>query len=207
MTNSKSKPKYTPHRSMALHPNRIFLTLTLASIIVLFLALSAAYIFTRVDKNIPVVQLPIIFLFNTLILIGSSGTMMWAKKAYLEDDTIKYQNALLATILLTLIFMAAQFVGWRQLFNDEVFINSNNGAAYLYLISGLHFAHVIAGLPFLILFLLTARKKMKEPVSVLVYFSDPEKQLKLRLLTVYWHFLDILWVYLVLFLWINALFS
>ena len=47
---------------------------------------------------------------------------------------------------------------------------------------------------------------MKEPVSVLVYFSDPEKRLKLRLLTIYWHFLDGLWIYLVLFFWVNYLF-
>ena len=98
-----------------------------------------------------------------------------------------------------------QYVGWQQLFNQNILINSDNSASYLYIISGMHFAHVIAGLPFLGLFLYKAYKKMKEPVSVLVYFSDPEKRLKLRLLTVYWHFLDALWVYLVLFFWINYL--
>jgi cytochrome c oxidase subunit 3 len=64
-------------------------------------------------------------------------------------------------------------------------------------------AHVIAGLPFLVMFYRTACKRMVDPVTVLVYFSDPEKRLKLRLLTVYWHFLDGLWIYLVLFLGIN----
>ena len=44
---------------------------------------------------------------------------------------------------------------------------------------------------------------MKEPVTVLVYFSDPEKRLRLRLLTIYWHFLDGLWIFLVLFLLAN----
>ena len=109
----------------------------------------------------------------------------------------------MSTIVLSLVFMLAQYLGWRTLFQQQIFINSDNSASYLYLISGLHFAHVIAGLPFLILFLWRAYKDMKEPVSVLVYFSDPEKRLKLRLLTIYWHFLDFLWIYLVLFFWIN----
>ncbi len=192
-------------RSMAFHPYNIFLMLTLAGIIMLFLALSISFIYSRVEGNIPVIKLPPIFLFNTLILLGSSATLIWAKRCYLKDETENYQKALIYTIVLTLVFMIAQFIGWQQLFADNIFINSNNGAAYLYLISGLHFAHVIAGLPFLVLFLWTARKRMQEPVSVLVYFSDPEKKLKLRLLTVYWHFLDILWIYLVLFLWINSM--
>lgn len=192
-------------RSMAFHPYNIYLMLTLAGIVVLFIALSASFIYSRVEGNIPVIKLPPIFLFNTLILLGSSATLIWAKRCYLSDHTENYQKALIYTIVLTLIFMIAQFIGWQQLFASNIFINTNNGAAYLYLISGLHFAHVIAGLPFLILFLWTARKRMKEPVSVLVYFSDPEKKLKLRLLTIYWHFLDILWIYLVLFLWINSM--
>ncbi|MEL6637343.1 MAG: cytochrome c oxidase subunit 3 [Bacteroidota bacterium] len=190
---------------MAFHPYNIYLMLTLAGIVVLFIALSASFIYSRVEGNIPVIKLPPIFLFNTLILLGSSATLIWAKRCYLSDHTENYQKALIYTIVLTLIFMIAQFIGWQQLFASNIFINTNNGAAYLYLISGLHFAHVIAGLPFLILFLWTARKRMKEPVSVLVYFSDPEKKLKLRLLTIYWHFLDILWIYLVLFLWINSM--
>ena len=153
----------------------------------------------------PPIKLPDIFIINTLILIASSATMVWAKRCYKEDNTKGYQSALLATMILSLIFMAAQFVGWRALFSQDIFINSDNSAGYLYLISGLHFAHVIAGLPFLAMFLWRARKDMKEPVSVLVYFSDPEKRLKLRLLTIYWHFLDFLWIYLVLFFWINYL--
>ena len=153
----------------------------------------------------PPIKLPWIFIVNTVILLGSSATMVWAKKCYLNDETENYQQALLYTIILSIVFMISQFFGWRALFSSEIFINSNLSASYLYLISGLHFAHVIAGLPFLILFLRTAKRKMKEPVSVLVYFSDPEKRLKLRLLTIYWHFLDALWIYLILFFFINSI--
>lgn len=192
-------------RSLVFHPYNIIMVLTIASLTMLFLALTAAFVYSRVQNGakMPVIELPPLFLINTVILLGSSATMQWAKKCYLNDDTENYQNALKYTIILSVIFMISQFIAWRMLFASEIFINSDLSASYLYLISGLHFAHVIAGLPFLILFLRTARLKMKEPVSVLVYFSDPEKRLKLRLLTIYWHFLDGLWIYLVLFFFVN----
>ncbi len=198
-------PVYQEYDSFAFHPYNVLLILILISITALFLAFSAAFVYTRVQSSLPPIRLPDVFLFNTLILLGSSATMVWAKRAYRQDNTKAYQNALIATILLSILFMIAQFFGWRELFKQEIFIYTDNSAGYLYLISGLHFLHVIAGLPFLGMFLWKAYKRMKEPVSVLVYFSDPEKRLKLRLLTIYWHFLDALWIYLVLFFWVNYL--
>lgn len=191
------------YQSMAFHPYNIILTLLLMGVISLFMAFSISYIYSSIQMNIPPVKLPPIFLFNTVILLASSAAMMWANRSYKEDHTENYQRALILTIVLSLVFLVAQYFGWKALFDNNVFINSTTTASYLYLISFLHFAHVIAGLPFLGLFLYVAYYRMKEPVSVLVYFSDPEKLLKLRLLTRYWHFLDLLWIYLVLFFYAN----
>ena len=192
-------------RSLIFHPYNIIMVLTIGSLTMLFLALTAAFVYSRVQNgvNMPEINFPPIFLVNTLILLGSSATLQWAKKCYLQDETANYQKALLYTIVLSFLFMISQYFAWSSLFASNIFIDTNLSASYLYAISILHFLHVIAGLPFLILFLLTARKRMKEPVSVLVYFSDPAKRLKLRLLTIYWHFLDALWIYLVLFFLIN----
>ena len=202
---TQKQEEYSEYNSFAFHPYNVLLILVLFSITALFLAFSAAFIYTRVQSDLPPIKLPPIFLFNTLILLGSSATMVWAKKSYKSDNTKNYQRALIATIVLSFVFMIAQFIGWQTLFQQEIFINTDNSAGYLYVISGLHFLHVIAGLPFLGVFLFKAYRRMKEPVSVLVYFSDPDKRLRLRLLTIYWHFLDALWIYLVLFFWINYL--
>ncbi len=188
---------------MRFHPHNILLTLTLMGVTALFIAFSVSYLYTRVQSSIPPIQLPSLFFANALILLGSSYTMIQAKKAYQQDNTASYQLMLFSTIILTIIFLFSQIIAWRQLFSQQIFINYSNTASYVYLISILHFAHVVAGLPFLIIFFLTAKNKMKEPVSVLVYFSDPEKRLKLHLLTKYWHYLDGLWIYLVLFFLIN----
>lgn len=191
--------------AMRFHPYNILLTLVLMGITALFLAFSAAYLYSRVQNGIPPILLPNLFYINTGVLLASSGTMLLAKKAYQTDQTERYQLMLGVTILLTLFFLFSQLFAWRMLFNQQIFVNYSTTASYVYVISVLHFVHVLAGLPFLVLFLWVAIKRMKEPVSVLVYFSDPEKRLKLNLLTKYWHYLDGLWIYLVLFFWLNYL--
>jgi len=204
-TNQPENNSYNEYDNFAFHPHNVMLMLSLFGISVLFLAFTGAFVYTRIHNGLPPIQLPSLFVFNTLILLGSSLTMVWAKRCYQQDKTERYQQALWATIFLSVLFIGMQFLAWQQLISQNIFVNNDYSAGYLYVISGLHFAHVFAGLPFLGLFLYTARKQMKEPVSVLVYFSDPEKRLKLRLLTIYWHFLDGLWIYLVLFFWVNYL--
>lgn len=187
------------------HPYNVMLYLMLFGLSALFLSLTISYIYTRVTMNVPPVQLPWLFLLNTVILLGSSYTMILAKRCYLSDHTEGYMRNLKFTIGLSVLFMAMQSVAWYWLFSNNIALNTSTTTAYLYLISFIHLAHVIGGLPFLINFYRTAKKRMVDPVTVLVYFSDPEKRLKLRLLTVYWHFLDLLWIYLVLFFGVNYL--
>jgi cytochrome c oxidase subunit 3 len=197
------KPHQNEYQSLVFHPYNIFLFLLLFGLSAMFLALTVAYTYTRVQSNIPPVKIPIIFIFNTLILIGSSYTMYLSRQCYLQDDTKGYQKMLSYTVLLSFLFLIAQGFGWSDLLTNQVRINSNVMGSYLWLISMLHFVHVIAGLPFLCWFLYVAYQRMKEPVSVMVYFSDPAKRLNLRLITIYWNFLDILWIYLVVFFGIN----
>lgn len=190
-------------RNFIIHPQIIAITLLIAGVTFLFLAFSGSYVYNRIQTGMPAIKLPPLFYINTLILLFSSWTLTQSKKAYLADDTRKYQIFLWSTLILSLIFLAAQIFAWIQLLDSGVLINQSNMASFVYLISAVHFAHVIVGIPFLALFIYTTHFRMKEPVSVLVYFSDPDKARKLKLLTIYWHFLDALWIYLVAFFAIN----
>ena len=199
------EPIYDEYQNVAFHPYNVMLMLVLFGICALFLAFSAAFIYSRVQSELPPIKIPFLFLFNTAILLGSSYTISWAKKSYLADNTRNYIRALWWTVGLSLLFMGMQIVAWGMLFQQNILPSTDNSAGYLYVLSVMHFLHIIAGLPFLGMFLWKAHRHMKEPVTVLVYFSDPDKRLKLRLLSIYWHFLDALWIYLVLFLYINWL--
>ncbi len=193
-------------RNYLIHPTYIVLALLLAGITSLFFGFSCAYLYTRIQSGSPALQLPMLFIFNTVILISASYTLVKSMHFYKTDQTRNYQISLGVTLILTLIFLVSQIIAWKQLYGEGIMVDHSNMASYLYIISIVHFAHVIIGIPFLALFLYHSIKRMKEPVSVLVYFSDPDKKRKLKLLTIYWHFIDILWVYLVIFFLINSLF-
>ncbi len=192
--------------SIRIHPYQVIIFLMLAGLSALFIALTLSYMYQRVVMGIEPIRLPILFLLNSFLLIGCSYFIKRANKAYIEDNTAQYIHNLYLTTGLTVIFMIAQYFGWQLMVNSGMLLSDGPATSYLYLLSGLHLVHVFGGLPALLWFIYTANKYMKEPVTVLVYFSDPDRRLKLKLLTTYWHFLDVLWIYLVLFFMIMSLF-
>ncbi|MEM6726645.1 MAG: cytochrome c oxidase subunit 3 [Bacteroidota bacterium] len=179
--------------------SKILLFLLLAGLSAIFLAMTFSYLYQKVVNDLTPVRPPLLFLFNTIILVGTSYFMNQANRHYREDNTQKYTQALILTFVVSFLFMGAQVVAWQLMVNNGQLISSDPATSYLYVISGLHIAHVVGGLPFLGYFIWVAKKRMKEPISVLIYFSDPSKLMNLKLLTLYWHFLDGLWIYLVLF--------
>ncbi len=192
-------------RNSIVHPSYIVLTLVLFGITSLFLGLSGSYLYNRIQSGAPPIELPSLFYYNSLLLVLASLALMRAKKMYVSDQTERYKLYVIVTLVLSFAFLIFQIFAWQQLQASEIFINYSNMASYLYLISAVHFIHVVAGIPFLVVFIYKAIKYMKTPVSVLVYFSDPAKKRSLILLSWYWHFLDGLWIYLVLFFLINYL--
>lgn len=194
----------TPEASPIRFPmEKVALFLLLLSMTMLFISFSIGYVFTRNQVGADGVYLPPIFIVNTVILLASSWAINRANKSYRADHTQDYQQYLLVTMMLTWVFMGMQVIGWFYFKDALIGENIGNGSHYLYAISGLHFAHIIGGLPFLFFFLYNAYTKMQEPVTVLIYFSDPVKKMRLELLTIYWHFLDGLWIFLVLFFLLN----
>ena len=190
-------------RSLPTHPYSIMMYLLLAGLTMIFFGLSAAYLYTRVTMGAVPIKIPFLFIANTLVLTGSSWMLRRAKTAYKADDTEGYQQSLWGTFILTLVFMTLQYMGWNMLWAANPNLNNSVMVDYVWAISIIHLLHILGGLPFFIIFIVTAYRRMKEPVSVLVYFSDPIKQLRLRLLSLYWQFLDYLWLYLMVFFWGN----
>ena len=190
--------------SLRTHPYSIMLYLFLAGLTMIFVGLSAAFMYSRFTSHQPPIKIPFLFLLNTLVLYSSSLFLKEAEKKYKLDDTSGYQRMLLLTILATFLFMGLQYVGWEILKeeNPKLF-EGGNLSSYVYAISIIHVFHILGGLPFFLVFFYTAIMRMREPVTVLIYFSDPAKQLQLKLLTRYWHFLDYLWIYLMVFFWSN----
>ncbi len=192
-------------RNYLIHPLYILITLVLASITALFIGFTGAYIYSRVQNGLPAVEIPVMFYFNSVFLLGTSYTLLMTKKAYEADDTSRYKKLLWVALALSLVFLVAQILAWAQLHRMNVGLTTSPMAAYLYVLSGVHFLHLVAGIPFLVFFITDARRRLIEPASVLLYLSDPDKKRKLKILSIYWHYLDVLWIYLVLFFLVNYL--
>ncbi|MBP6236118.1 MAG: cytochrome c oxidase subunit 3 [Saprospiraceae bacterium] len=199
----KIHAKMVPRRNYLLHPYYIIITLVIAGITALFLGFTGAYIYNRVQQGVAPVHIPPLFYFNSILIVASSITLIYAKKRYESDDTPMFKVALWLTLLLTIFFLIMQIQAWHQLYAANISLTSSTLASYMYLISGLHFLHLVAGIPFLMYFIYSSHMRMKDPVTVLIYFSDPDKKRELNLLNIYWHFLDGLWIYLILFFLIN----
>jgi cytochrome c oxidase subunit 3 len=96
------------------------------------------------------------------------------------------------TFLLGLAFLYLQYVGWEQLVAMGVPLKTNPSGDFVYAISGIHAAHVLGGITILIVALIVA---FRLPFKV-----TPARKLRLELSLTYWHFVDVLWIYLILFL-------
>ena len=125
--------------------------------------------------------------------------------AFENDEPALFRQTLVRTLWLTVAFLLVQIAAWAWLFSQNLDLKSGQGAGYLYLLSMLHFVHVLAGIPFLWLFLRKFNRQVQMELGGQLFFSDPEKRLQLRLVSMYWHFLDGLWLLLVLFFLVNWL--
>ncbi len=192
------------YENLAFHPYNVMLVLLMAAISMLFLGIMAAWVYNRFQAELPAVHIPWLFYPNTLLLVGASVSMEKAKKAYAADDAIAFLRKLKQVFVLSVAFLVLQGVAWYGLFRHQLDPAANNSMGYLYALSGLHFLHVLAGLPFLGVFGYRSKKRLSEEADRLIFFSDAEQRLRLRLLSIYWHFLDVLWLILLAVLIVNA---
>ncbi len=145
--------------------------------------------------------LPSIFWISTGLIVASSIALHLANRAFAEDRFKQYKWLLAITLDMGIVFTITQIIGWRTLIQHGIIMSKSTAGAFLYIISGLHLLHMLGGLVFLTILLVQALKRTTY-VDSFIYSVNPPNQLRLRLITQYWHFIDILWVFLFLFfLW------
>jgi len=169
---------------------------SMASVCIFFGGFVSYYLVMMGNGNWMVFQLPDLFLISTAVIIASSITMGFAQNSVKHDHFSKVTLGLALSLILGLTFTLCQILAWKQLFAEGVVFagkNSNISGSILYVITVLHFLHLVAGL-------------MAITVSLFRSFKNrytKEKYLGLTLTAFFWHFLDILWVVLFLFLYLN----
>lgn len=185
---------------------RFALWLSMCAMFMAFAGLTSAYIVRRAQPDWLEFNLPKAFIFSTIVIFTSSITMMLANHAYKNDMFHRFRMWLWLTFILGIAFFILQLQGWNQLEEMKVFwsgINSNPSASFLIVISGLHLAHIAGGLVFLAIALYRATFVFNDAADSAVKDIIPTKGIRMDLLVPFWHFVDILWLYLFVFFLIN----
>lgn len=183
----------------SVHPKKFGLWLGLGSIIMMFAGLTSAFIVRQAQGNWTAYKLPDLFWISTLAIILSSFTLIMGERAIKNGNSLLYKRMIGVTFLLGLGFAVLQYYGWLALASYGIILQGNDpSGAFLYVISGIHVVHVLAGLLFLAIFYFRTFKKV-DAAEKLIEDMNPEKHLGIELLSTYWHFVGVLWLYLFFF--------
>lgn len=171
------------------------LWLGMLGMFMMFAALSSGFIVytaSGVDKGIKTL-LPNALLYSTLVILVSSLTMFLAHKAAKNGESSKQRLFLIATFILGVVFFALQVHAWNVLIDRGVyFVNNNASQSFIYVFIWMHLAHIIAGLIVLIGAIIGINKLPKDG-----------NLFRMDLASIFWHFLDLLWIYIYVFLLLN----
>jgi cytochrome c oxidase subunit III len=180
-------------KPLGMNPLKFATWLFIVSIIMVFAALTSAYIVKRSEGNWLEFELPTMFWYNTIVLLLSSVAMHYSYLQAKKDNFLQLKIGIVITTLLGIAFLVLQFYAWIALVDIKVFLVGNTAGSFVYIISGLHGLHIVAGIIFLlIVFFMVFKDKIHS-----------KSMLWIEICTTFWHFLDGLWLYLFFFLILN----
>ncbi|WP_416439387.1 cytochrome c oxidase subunit 3 [Phnomibacter sp. MR] len=176
-----------------IHPYKFTLWVAMGSMLMMFAGFTSAYIVKRNQANWQGFDLPSIFAYSTVVILLSSATMQLAVKNIRNRNMQAYRQLLLVTAILGIAFLAMQWAGFVQL-NDRgiklIGQGSNVSGSFLAVIAGMHMLHVAGGIVALVWMLRNALFSKTRNYSAVP--AEVAAQ--------YWHFVDLLWIYLFVFL-------
>lgn len=172
-----------------IHPHKFTLWVAMASIIMMFAGLTSAYIVKRSAPNWEEIQTPQLFIISTIVMLVSSVAVQAALRAFKQRSMSRYRILIAVTAVLGIAFVALQWYGFRWMWTHGVQFKGASQGQFLYVIVGLHALHVIGGIVALTIMALKA------------YFSNRRNynSVPVEVAASYWHFVDALWLYLLIF--------
>jgi len=174
---------------------KMMLWFGIISLIMSFMGWTSAYIVSRTRPDwLSELELPNAFVISLVVILISSLTFILAKRTLKNNNREMTTIWLMVTLLLGVVFVVNQFSGFQQLIDSGNYLTgpaSNPKASFIYVIAFVHILHVAVGL---ICLLVVIYKHLKHKYS-------PTNMLGLELAATFWHFVDILWLYLFLFLY------
>ena len=178
--------------SSASLPDRRYYTgmmLGLGAILMLFAAFTSALVVRKgLSDDWQATALPGILWPNTLLLLASSFTLEKARRCY--EIQARFQRWWWVTTALGVTFLAGQLLAWQQLAASGIYLNTNPSSSFFYLLTGAHGVHLLGGVMALLYLAWKVRRRhSRTPGATIVGVT-----------ALYWHFMDGLWLYLLVLL-------
>lgn len=199
-TMNRQNPQQTWFQKLEnFHPYETLLYLAMVSSGLIFLFLVVAFLYSGLNQLEGLNhRMPVAFLISTFMLVLSGYTATKMRLHYQEENIPKLEASLRNTFILGIIFTVLQLAGWKELTHMGINFTGIPSGSFLYLLSGIHIFHLLGAMVFAIILLLQLRKTQDDGIRKLVLITNPYEKMRIRLFTVYWHFMDAIW--LVLFL-------
>ncbi|HEX4998966.1 MAG TPA: cytochrome c oxidase subunit 3 [Terriglobia bacterium] len=159
-------------------------------IVMLFAGLSSAYIVLRGAPTWQNIALPQVLWLNTALLFVSSFTLEYAKRAVRQNSQRAVRNWIVASALLGVAFLAGQLLAWRQLVAAGVYLPTTLQSSFFYVLTALHGVHLIGGIAGFGIALSAAFRGQLQPGA----------HTPLKVCALYWHAMDLIWIYLFMLL-------
>lgn len=184
-------------------PFTFMLYLGMAGSCILFLFIFLVFVRKEIlNQQIPL-HLPVVFWWSTLSILLSSLSIEFAKQAFKREKFFTYRVSISLCFALSLLFLSFQFFGWQQLTSSGITMANSTSGSFIYILSGLHIVHTLVGIIGLTVVIRDAFNNLSY-VDSFIYSVNAPNQLRLKLFSIYWHFLDALWLIIFLFLLYHA---
>jgi cytochrome c oxidase subunit 3 len=183
--------RYFPDFQSSANRYRIGMWVGLASILMMFTALSSAYIVRAASaSDWQPLRMPRVLLLSTALILISSGTLEIGRRKWKDAFDNQHRRWLLLTFALGIGFLISQLLAWRQLVRQGIYVASNPHSSFFYLLTAAHAVHLVGGLTALAYISLRKRPPREDLPGV------AKSQAAADAVTLYWHFMDFLWLYL-----------
>ena len=182
-------------KSRSARSYKLILLFAIISMTMMFAGLTSAFVVSKSRADwLNDFQLPTAFFYSTIAIVGCSVTFHLAKKAIQKNNQSSTTMFLLATLALGIMFVILQFVGFGQIVNNGYYFTGRGSSittTFLYIVTVVHLIHLAGGIISLLIIIYNHFKQK----------YNSSQTLGIELGVMYWHFLDLLWVYLFLFLY------
>jgi|EP01037_Dinobryon_pediforme_P005008 cytochrome c oxidase subunit 3 len=177
-----------------LNARKFLVWLVMGASFMLVAGLTSIFLITTPASSDIHTRLPYVFIASTLIILGSSYTLHIANTKLKQLQFGSFRQYIKYTIGLGVLFIILQAVAWMQMIGQQQFFDSHKTyVSFIYVFVFVHFLHIITGIGLLIY---TLNGSVKNRPNYRITFRTEAS-------TLFWHFIDLLWIYLYIFLLIK----